>query len=188
MLEFDIPKAELYVENDNSILHVKPCHLLMEHSLLSVRKWEAIYQKPFFPKNPYLKENRTFEETISYLQCMTVQPKKVELPAYLYIATTPELNKKVSDYTTSPMGATTFKDLAKNKKGKNMVITASVIYAMMVNTGIPFECQTWHLNELLTLIRTVSELNNGPQKMSPKESAEYRHAINEMNRARFHKH
>lgn len=189
MLKLHIPAAKLFIENTNSFVDVKETDLVMEHSLLSLKKWEAIYHKPFLPKSQYIREDHTAEENIVYFQCMTITPKNPDISVYLYLATNQEMIQQISDYMTNPMTATTFKELPNQKKnGAPLVVTASVIYAWMAISGIPFECQTWHLNELITLIRTVGELQKEPTKMNPKEAAAYRKQVSAMNRARMRKH
>lgn len=167
MLTINIPETELFDERTNEFIYVKAQTLQLEHSLVSISKWEAKWKKPFISK-----QNKTVEETIDYIRCMTItQNVKPEV----YRALTNSMIKEVEDYIGDPMTATTFKD---DKKGGNKVITSEVIYYWMTALNIPFECQKWHLNRLLTLIKVASIENSPKKKMSPSEVMRQNKSLN----------
>ncbi len=83
------------------------------------------------------------------------------------------------------MTATTFKKIER-RGGKKEIITAELIYYWMILFNIPFECQKWHLNKLLTLIEVCARKNETPKKMSRREISAQHRAINKANRERFH--
>jgi hypothetical protein len=159
MLKITIPSIELYDESRNEFIKTKELILQLEHSLVSLSKWESKWCKPFLSK-----EEKTFEESIDYIRCMTVT-QNIDYDSYSGVNY--EHIKQVSKYIDSPMTATVF---SKDKKFLNReIITAEIIYYWMVALNIPFECQKWHLNRLLTLINVCNIKNNPPKKMSRKE-------------------
>ena len=158
---FDDEKQE-FVTPDIKILQ-------LEHSLISLSKWESKWCKPFFSK-----EEKTPEETIDYIKCMTITPNvKDEVYSYLTRDNVAEINK----YIEAPMTATTFPD---NKKGKGSkeIITSELIYYWMITLNIPPEYQKWHLNRLLTLIQVCNVKNEPAKKMSNKEIMSRNRALN----------
>lgn len=175
MLRIIIPEQELYNEKENLFFKTKSQDLVLEHSLVSLSKWESKWQKPFLTK-----KGLTREETIDYIRCMTIT-QNVDPQIYNYI-TQDNLNT-VRDYISEPMTATTF---SKNdKKVTNEIITAEIIYYWMITFDIPFECQKWHLNKLLTLINVCSIKNQSPKKMSKQELLSRQRAINEARKSRI---
>lgn len=156
--------------------------LKLEHSLVSVSKWEAKYKKPFLEQ-----KNRTKEELMYYIKCMTIT-QNVDNNAYYYLT---EANyRDILAYIEDSMSATFFPDdkfKQKNKRNREAV-TSELIYYWMTAFNIPFECEKWHLNRLIALVRICSEKNapsNG-KKMSKRELFERNRAINEANKKRFH--
>lgn len=159
MLKITIPSIEHFNEISEEFVVSKEQTLHLEHSLVSLSKWESKWLKPFLSK-----EAKTIEETTDYIQCMTIT-QNVDPTVYLCI--TNENLKDVNVYIDAPMTATTFKN---DKKGRNKdIITSEVIYHWMVSLNIPFECQKWHLNRLLTLIQVCNIKNTPPKKGNKKE-------------------
>lgn len=134
----------------------KETALQLEHSLVSLAKWESKWCKPFLSN-----KNLTEEETIDYIRCMTitqnVQPE-------VYENLTEDNIREVSAYIDAPMTATTFSDNGKGK-GSREIVTAELIYYWMIALNIPPEYQKWHLNRLLTLVRVCNIKNTPPKKM-----------------------
>jgi hypothetical protein len=159
MLEIVIPSTELWNEEKQEFISVKGATLKLEHSLVSLSKWESKWCKAFLSK-----DDKTREETLDYIRCMTLT-QNVDADIYNYI-TDDNINKIVT-YINAPMTATTFRE--ENKGGSREIITAELIYYWMIALNIPFECQKWHLNRLLTLIRVCNIKNQPPKKMSKRE-------------------
>lgn len=136
--------------------------LRLEHSLVSLRKWESKWCKPFLSK-----KDKTDEETLDYIKCMTIT-QNVDPDVYLRLSD--ENLKQIEEYIYAPMTATTFAD-NRRKKANNDIITAELIYSWMINLHIPPEYQKWHLNSLLTLIRVLVAENSPPEKRSQEELA-----------------
>lgn len=161
MLKVTIPSIELYDEVNNEFISSKEQVLQLEHSLVSLSKWEAKWKKPFLSK-----EEKTNEETIDYIRCMTIT-QNVNEDVYKCI---PEnIIKQITDYIDDDMTATTFSN--QKKPINREIITAEIIYYQMIALNIPFECQKWHLKKLLTLIIVCNIKNSPPKKMGKRELA-----------------
>ena len=169
MLQITVPANELFDEKTNEFILIEEQTLKLEHSLVSLSKWESKWCKPFLTK-----QEKTHEETIDYIKCMTLT-KNVDPDVYKHL--TRDNIKEVMDYISNPMTATTF---GKNDKGQNNreIITSELIYYWMIASNIPFECQKWHLNRLITLIRVCSIKNTPPKKRSKREIMSHNAALN----------
>jgi len=165
MLQITIPATELWNEIANEFVQKKEQVLQLEHSLVSLSKWESKWCKPFLSRTP-----KTYEETIDYIRCMTIN-QNVDFDIYNGI--TNDIMNQVSQYIEAPMTATTFSN--EKKVINNDIITAEIIYYWMVALNIPFECQKWHLNRLLTLIN-VCNIKNQPKKKTSKRDIYSRNA------------
>ena len=147
-------------EKKQEFVEPKTQVLQLEHSLVSLSKWESKWCKPFLSKTA-----KTSEEILDYIKFMTItQNVKSEVYDHLTQANIEEINK----YIESPMTATTFYE-DKNGKQSREIVTAEVIYYWMIALQIPFECQKWHLNRLITLIRVCNVKNAPPKKMSKRD-------------------
>lgn len=168
MLRITIPAAEQWDERKEEFISTKECSIQLEHSLVSLSKWESKWNKPFLGK-----DNKTEEQIIDYVRCMTIT-QNVD-PA-VYYAMSPKNIKDIRDYIDSPMTATTFSG-SDNKPNKE-IITSELIYYWMIALNIPFECQKWHLNRLLTLIKVCNIKNQPDKKMKPHEIMKQNAALN----------
>jgi len=174
MFKIVIPEDEFYNESTNEFVQVKSQELHLVHSLVSVSKWESIWQKSFLTnKNP------SRDESISYIRCMTVN-QNVDSSAYSRL--TNELISRIVGYIDAPMTATVFYD---EKKKSNAIITSEIIYGWMVALTIPFECQKWHLNRLLTLIKVCDLQNQPKKKIGQREILARNAALNEARKAKL---
>ena len=162
MLQIDIPKTEYFDERTERFVSVEATSVQIEHSLISLSKWESKWNKPFLDNKA-----KTSEELIDYIRCMTLT-KNVDPIVYLNIPE--DILKEINSYIEAPMTATWFSDdKVKNKRRSREIITAEIIYYWMITLKIPFECQKWHLNRLLTLIRVCSIKNAPPKKMGRRD-------------------
>lgn len=168
MLQVTIPSIEVFDETLNEFIIIKEQTLQLEHSLVSISKWESKWNKPFLSKNI-----KTTEETLDYVKCMTIT-QNVSNDTYKYL--TPKNIEEINAYIDSDMTATTIK---KSNAISREIITAEIIYYWMISFTIPFECQKWHLNRLLTLINVCNIKNNPPKKMSKREQATINTNLNE---------
>ncbi len=169
MLQITIPAVELWDERKQEFVTTKEQTLQLEHSLVSLSKWESKWCKPFLTK-----QEKTFEETLDYIKCMTTT-QNVDPEVYNHL--TNENIEEINKYIEAPMTATYFSD-DKTAKSSREQITAELIYYWMIALNIPFECQKWHLNRLLTLIKVCNIKNQPPKKRSRKEIMSRNAALN----------
>jgi hypothetical protein len=177
MLKIVIPKWEYYDEKTGEFIQMKSVKLSLEHSLLSISKWESIWHKAFLKS-----EDKTIDETLSYIKCMTLTPDVSDL---VYAGLTEENINKIHEYIYNPMTATTFVE-DKNKPHSREIVTSELIYYWMIALQIPFECEKWHLNRLLTLIEICNRKNAPSRKMSKKAIGQQNASINAARRAAMH--
>ena len=173
MLQITIPAPESEdwdEENEEFIYHTvgKPYVLQLEHSLVSISKWESKWCKPF------LSSEKTDEEFMDYIRCMTLTPN---VPDDIYNRLTRDNLQSISDYVNAPMTATWFSE-DKNTKSSSEQITSELIYYWMVAQNIPFECEKWHLNRLITLIKICNIKSQPPKKMGKKAIMRRNAALN----------
>jgi len=176
MIDIIIPETEYFDEERMQFVTYKEQKLTLEHSLIAISKWESKFEKPF------LSSEKSALEVIEYIKCMTLT-QNVKPETYLHLS--PKNIEEIQAYIEAPMTATTFKKIEK-RGGKKEIITAELIYYWMIAFNIPFECQKWHLNKLLTLVEVCARKNEPPKKMSRREISAQHKAINEANRKRFH--
>ncbi len=171
-----VPAKEFYDPQKNRFISIKEQKLTLEHSLLSISKWEMKWHKAYLSREP-----KTDEENIDYIRCMClVEPNDPNF----HLALTQKNIKAIADYISDPMTATTFNK--QNQRPSREIITNELIYFWMSNFGIPFDpCQKWHLNRLMTLIEVASIKNQPPKKMSKKDILSRNSALNAQRRARY---
>ena len=160
MLELYIPGKELFNNDTQEFIQVPGVTLKLEHSLLSISKWESKWKKSYLNA-----KGLTGEEFISYVKCMTIGNKPSD---DVYDNIDRRTAKKIQDYIDDPMTATTFSKGSKKPPGRE-IITAELVYYWMIEYGIPFECEKWHFNKLITLIRVCAVKGSDGKKMSKKE-------------------
>jgi len=156
MLEITIPDRELYDEENEVFINIKKTVLHLEHSLVSISKWEMTWKKPFLKPN----YNFSSEEFRDYIRCMTIDQN---VPKEVYVAMSNKECEIIKNYINDEKTATTFSNVGG---GSNRdIITSELIYYWMTVYQIPFECQKWHLSRLLTLIKICSVKNSKNKKM-----------------------
>ena len=175
MLILKVPASEQWDENNQCFIYGDDYTLQLEHSLISLSKWEAKWKKPFISKG-----NLSNEEILDYIKCMTITQN---VPEDVYVRLTLDNYTEVRKYIEDPMTATWFSNTEKKGKINNEQITAELIYYWMIALQIPFECQKWHLNRLITLIRVCNIKNTPPKKMSRTEIARRNAELNAKRRA-----
>ena len=169
MLRITIPDVELWDEEKEEFVFRKGQTLQLEHSLVSLAKWESKWCKSFLSK-----KDKTYEETLDYIKCMTLT-QNVDPDVYKNL--TPSNIEQVNKYIEPPTTATFFSEDKTNGASRE-IVTAELIYYWMIALNIPFECQKWHLNRLLTLIKVCNIKNSPPKKRSRKEIMNRNAALN----------
>lgn len=177
MLKIVIPEREFFDEDSNEFVYSKPQELTLEHSLISISKWESKWHKPFLDE----KHQKTDEEFIDYVRCMSL----TNVPDDVFENISEKNKADIVNYIYDTHTATWFAE-DKTPPPSNKIITSEVIYSWMIQNEIPFECQKWHLNRLMTLIRVCSLDNMPAKKMSPMSILSQNASLNKMRRAALH--
>lgn len=176
MLRITIPEREYFDDSKQEFIKQKEQVLNLEHSLISISKWESKWKKPFLDN-----KGLTYNEFVSYIKCMSLNSN---IDEDAYIGVDQETIQKVNAYIDDKMTATWFneKESGKKKGGRGQVVTSELIYYWMIAYEIPFECQKWHLNRLLTLIRICESKNSPSKKMKKKDTLAQYKALNDARR------
>lgn len=176
MLRLDVSDIDGFDDIKGEFIRLGTSFLDLEHSLISISKWESKWNKAFLGK-----EAKTDDEIIDYIRCMTIS-KNVDNRVY-------DLLKKhhvlqITEYINAPMTATKFND-SRKQAGKSEVMTSELIYYYMISLQIPAEFQKWHLSRLITLIRVFDIKNNPGKKMSKSEVLRRNKELNAARRRSF---
>lgn len=171
MLTITIPAKEGFNNNTSEFLTIKKEQKLqLEHSLLSLSKWESKWHKPFLGR-----DEMSLEEILDYIRCMTLTPN---VDQEVYYRLTDDNISEIRKYINDPMTATTIRE-SNDGSGSHEILTSEIIYYDMIALAIPFECQKWHLNRLITLIKVCNIKNSPQKKMSVSEIYSRNKALNE---------
>ena len=174
MLELVIPGEEFYNEKTEEFVDTETTTLRLEHSLLSLSKWESIFEKAFLSQR-----EKTDAEVLAYVKCMVLDEN---VPDEIFLRLSPANYAEIRDYIQSSQSATVFRD-TPSRGGSKETITSELIYYWMVAMNIPFECQTWHLNRLFALIKICNVKNSKQKKMPRHDVAARNRELNAQRRA-----
>lgn len=179
MLQLSVKTTSLWDERNECFMQIKGCTVQLEHSLISISKWESIYEKPFPGLN-----NKPFdtEEFIQYIKCMIITPNTDPNLCYLLASNYAD---DIEKYMNRKMSATFFSDDKDKSKKSTKLITSELIYYWMTSSNIPIETEKWHINRLLMLINVCSEENKPPKKQNLNDIYARNRKLNEFNRRRF---
>lgn len=180
MLKIVVPEWEDWDPVQQKFIRGKETKLMLEHSLISISKWEAKYHKPYLTE-----EAKTAEEALDYIKFMTIVNPNKELSDEVYLHLTFENMKEIERYIADPMTATTFRKDWSPPNGRK-ITTSEEIYYSMAAYGIPFECAQWHFNRLMVLLQVAAVRNSDPKKMSQAEIYSQNKALNAARRAQMH--
>lgn len=170
------PDKEYYDEQTNTFSYVQGTTLKLEHSLVSISKWESRWHKAYLAKN-----EKTNDELLDYINCMSLSGP---IDKSILKSLGPSEKRKIMAYMEDPMTATTISN--RNKKPSREIVTSELIYYWMTALNIPFEpCQKWHINRLLMLIEVASIKQEPPKKMSKSSALRKQSALNAARRAKY---
>jgi hypothetical protein len=176
VLRITVSGTEMFDETCQEFITLDDFDLVLEHSLVSLSKWESIYEKPFLGNS-----EKTLDEVVGYIKAMTLTRK---VPEEIYSKLSEENIRAINNYIDSKMTATWFRETPGVPKSSE-VITSEIIYYWMIAFNIPFECERWHLNRLFTLIRVCSIKQAKPEKMSRSQIAAQNRELNARRKAQY---
>lgn len=179
MLKLEVPMSDEFYDEEKEVFVTPVTFTLeLEHSLVSLSKWESREEKPFLGK-----DEKTTEQTLAYIRDMILTP---DVPDEVFDKFSEQNLSDVNDYINAKMTATWFNEIESPRRGRSSeIITAELVYYWMVSLNIDWEAQHWHLNRLITLVRVINEKNK-PQKKMPRQTArERQQQINAQRRAQY---
>lgn len=175
MLKIVVPELELWDEKKQEFSTLKETTIQLEHSLVSISKWESKWHKAFLSK-----KDKSNEEIIDYIRCMTITQN---VPEDVYYRLSDENMEAINKYIDDPMTATYFHD--DEQANSRETVTSELIYYWMIIQNIPVNFEKWHLNRLLSLIKVCNIKNSPPKKMSSKEIMRRNSALNAARRKKY---
>lgn len=178
MLQIEVEGSQLWDEESEQFVCTDPTTLHLEHSLVAISKWESIYKRPYLVPQTFSKK-----ETVDYIKCMCLD-NDISDDVFYAVYGDSSLMKQIDDYMNSSPTATTINDINDKKKRNTEKITSELVYYWMVANEIPFTCETWHIDRLLTLIRICGVKNQPPKKQSMKDVYARNKALNAARRAK----
>lgn len=178
MLSIHIKARELFDEKTNTFIYTKEATLKLEHSLVSISKWESKWKIPFLTE-----KEKTIEQIDDYIRCMSING---DPDPNLIASISNEDKNRIIDYIEEKQTATWFSNLDDKKNSRSEIITSELIYYWMIMYKIPHEYEKWHLSRLLTLIEICNRKNSPPKQMSQAEIMARNRALNAARKAKLH--
>lgn len=175
MLQITIPDREYFDDSTQEFFTIKGKTIQLEHSLVAISKWEGKWHKSFLGH-----AEKTEDEIRDYIKCMTITQ---HVDPLVYYNLSNENIEAIMAYIADPMTATRFLNDGEGRSREK--VTSELIYYWMIALGVPFECQKWHLNRLLTLIKVCNRKQQKPKKMGKKQLMERNNALNAARRQRL---
>jgi hypothetical protein len=177
VLTITVPSNEFFDDETQKFVSMEAATLELEHSLVSLSKWESFWEKPFLGP-----DDKTTAETYWYVKAMTLTPN---VPPEVFTRLSNDNLHEINQYIGAKMTATWFNEPSMKGKPRE-IITAELIYYWMFSMTIPIECETWHLNRLFTLIKVFNQKNSKPTKMGRQDLAARNRELNAQRKAQHH--
>ena len=174
-----IPAQDLWDESRGEFISIKEHKLTLEHSLVSLTKYESNWHTPFLSP-----EEKTQEQVMDYIRCMVMGDDYDD--NFIY-ALTPQDLKKIETYIATDQTASTIPEEKNNTEPKsNELMTSELIYYYLGQ----IQCLTptienWHLSRTLTLIRIASWKQKPEKELNKKEALAQCEDIREANMRKF---
>lgn len=178
MLELHLPETEFFDRANSKIIRVPEVTLHLKHSLLTLSKWETIWEIPFLGEG-----KKTTEQLYSYVNIMAGG----DLDELTLSRLTSEHYEKLNAYLSSKQSATWFSE-SPNQRRSTQTVTSELIYFWMTTYNIPFECENWPFPRLMNLIRIASIKNDpdaGKKKRNKSQMLSERAMLNKKRREQY---
>lgn len=167
--KLELKGKKFFIEESKEFIEIPDTTLTLEHSLVSLHRWESIWHKPF------LSTDKTNEEMLSYIKCMVIE----DFDETVLLCLTEKDVQEIKSFIGNPMTATVFSQVEGQSKGNaRQIITAEILYYDMIGLQIPVEFEHWHLNKLTTLIKVCNEKNSPSKKMSTNQILKNNSSLN----------
>lgn len=176
MLHLQFKQLEKYTEEEG-FTYFGGGEVDLEHSLYTIALWESKWKKPWLTK-----ERKSFQEYMSYIECMCITP---DVDKEMFLLLTEDQQQQITDYIYDPQTATKIYRFNNQKPNRRQIITNELIYYWMFSLGIPMECEHWHFNRLMTMIELSSVKNGGSQKMKSRDIQQMYAQLNADRRAKL---
>jgi hypothetical protein len=169
MLTITVLGEEHWDQENEKFVYPDSFKLELEHSLVSLSKWESKWEVPFLGEKP-----KTTEMVLDYIECMILTP---DPPADWISKLSKENIEEITAYFDSKQSATWFNDHHPEPK-TGETITSELVYYWLDICDIDWQAQYWHLNRLLTLVKIHTVKQAKPKPMSRSEMLRRRRALN----------
>lgn len=176
MLKLRVQSKEWFDEKKSEFITFDGADLELEHSLKAIREWEGKWERPFFSDKQMTKA-----EFIDYVRCMTLN--KVDKLAYLSLSNANV--REIQKYLEKKHTATWFSNKQNTPKRRNETVTAELVYYWMTELGIPYTCESWNFNTLMTLIEVCNRKNAKPSKRNSSDILSEQAKLNAERRKRL---
>lgn len=173
MFTIKIPPLEIFDDELEEFRQFGADEITFEHSLYTIARYEEATHKPYY-------DTRSDEDNLfSYMPYMAIKPPKD--PSAFFRIPQDEL-AKLKSWMEDSHTATWFSKDDDNSPERE-IVTAELIYYWMTEYRIPFECERWHINRLMTLIQVCARKKSPPKQKSQAEIIREHRALNQKRRA-----
>ena len=163
-IDFWDSEREIFIVRDEFVLE-------LEHSLVTLSKWEQKYEKPYLGP-----EKHSTEEVLGYVAAMAVTQ---DLSPEVLVRLSEDNFVEISEYINKKASGTFFSDVMPGKRSSE-IITSELIYYWLSAFHIDFNpVENWHLTRLFNLLRVASVKNAPEKKRSRASIAQEQKALNE---------